>query len=152
MEGVTTVLVGYVLLCVALPHLVKNKTQYYIALFGVVAILLLDSLSNFGAEGFQHFVKALDGLIQIVSLIALVLACGGLSPRQLAGEMGDALEVIRRGGEEKETIIPLGPEAYAAMAAKARADAANAPAAPAEQPKTVYHPDTSTEESSIPLE
>jgi hypothetical protein len=37
----------------------------------------------------------------------LVLCAGGMSLKTLAGEMGSAYEVIRRGSEEKEVIIPL---------------------------------------------
>jgi len=155
MEGVTTALVGFILVCAALPKLVKNRTHYYIALFAVGAIILLSSFASIAGPGaFAQFVAALNGLLQIVALAALVLACGGLSARQLAGEMGNAFEVIRRGGEEKETIIPLGPEAYAAMAAKARSQAvaANPAAAPAQRPGTADSVDTATDENSIPLE
>lgn len=155
MEGVTTALVGFILLCVAFPHLVKNKTQYYVALAAVALIILFNSFAFIvDSAGFAHFVGALDGLLQVLSLVALVLACGGLSPRQLAGEMGNAFEVIRRGGDEKETIIPLGPEAHAAMAAaRAKEKAAAGNTAPAaEQPRTVYHVDTPGEDHTIPLE
>jgi hypothetical protein len=155
MDGVTTALVGFILLCVAFPHLVKNKTQYYLSLAAVVAIILLDSLALivFSAD-FSRFLGAVSGLLDVIALVGLVSACGGLSPRQLAGEMGNAFEVIRRGGDEKETIIPLGPEAHAAMAAaraKAHADAGK-PAATPEQPRTVYHVDTPNEDHTIPLE
>ncbi len=162
MEGVTTALVGFILLCVAFPRMVKNKPQYYVAFISVLAIILLSSLQVLvDYAGFTHFIQAVGGLLQIVSLVALVLACGGLSPRQLAGEMGRSIEVMRRGGEEQETIIPLGADAYEAMAAHARAAASSnnprpgAPSgagAPSDQAPPMSGIDQTGQENTIPLE
>ena len=47
------------------------------------------------------------GVLQIIAVLMLVLCAGGLTLKSMAGEMGRAYEVIRRGEEEKEVIIPL---------------------------------------------
>ncbi len=111
MHGVTTALVGFLLLALAFPKIIKNKTQYYIALVCVCLIIVLDAVAqpdSLGFTGFQRvelFVIALN--LQLISLVSLVLAAGGLSMGELASEVTGAYEVIRRGEEEKEIIIPL---------------------------------------------
>ena len=37
----------------------------------------------------------------------LFTSCGGITPREFGGEMLNAIEVIRRGEDTKEVIIPL---------------------------------------------
>jgi hypothetical protein len=67
----------------------------------------------------------------------LILSAGGLSWRQLAGEVTDAIEVIRRGETKKEVIIPL------------RGDAPiTAPPEPPQKPRVVVQ----DSDSPVPLE
>jgi hypothetical protein len=47
------------------------------------------------------------GFFQFVAVLMLVMCAGGMTPKKLAGELGRAYEVIRRGEEEKEVIVPL---------------------------------------------
>ncbi len=50
----------------------------------------------------------LTAFAQIIAIIMLVLSTGGLTFRELKGDM---FEVLRRGETEKEIIIPLSEEA-----------------------------------------
>ncbi len=107
MNGVTTAIVLFIFVCMVYPKLVKNKAQYYAA-FGIVcAIILLDALGVVLRAPFSTFAYFMTALLQIGAILVLFLAIGGLSPRQLGDEMLRAIEVIRRGEEEKEIIIPL---------------------------------------------
>src|SRR5581483_1441814 len=109
MQGVTAAIVGFIFLCVAFPRLVRNKTQFYAAVFAVVAIILFDALAYIGSgsPGLRVFCYAMAALLQILAIVVLILATGGQSLGELSGEMGRAFEVIRRGEEEKEIIIPI---------------------------------------------
>ena len=107
MEGVTTAIVGFIFVCVVFPHLVKNKAQWYAALAAVVLVILLQTLGIVFGAGFRTFAAFMTGLLQIGAILLLILSAGGLSPRELAGEMKRAYEVIRRGEQEKEVIIPI---------------------------------------------
>jgi hypothetical protein len=129
LDGVTTVLVGFLFVCLIFPSLVKNRPQYYAALVAVILIILLHTLTLMlnKAEGFIVPAGVFTGLLQIGALILLVLSVGGLTARQLAGDMARAYEVMRRGETEKEVIIPIG--------GKAGRDRD-------EEPRTVYHIDT----------
>ena len=106
MNGVTTALVGFIFVCVVYPHLIKNRPQFYAALGLICCIILLDSLSHM-IPGIYLVAYSIGGFLQIGSILLMFLAAGGLSWKELAGEMGNAYEVIRRGGEKKEVIIPL---------------------------------------------
>ena len=109
MEGVTTVLAGFIFVCVCYPKLVKNKTQFYAAFAMVAVIILLFALSIMlkDSAGFQVFAGAITGLLQLGAFVLLFLSAGGITMKELAGEMGRAYEVIRRGEEEKTVIVPL---------------------------------------------
>jgi hypothetical protein len=165
-EGVTTAIVAFVFACVIFPHLVKNKTQFYAAFTMVMAVILLHSLSiMIRTPGFQVFAGALTGLLQIGAVVLLFLGCGGVTMKQLGGELSRAYEVIRRGEDEKQIIVPLTGEqpkprgsgaassSYSSDLAKAireeeealdRDESAPPPPAPPPPPKR--------DDSSIPLE
>lgn len=107
-EGVTTCVLGFLLVCLVFPHLVKNRPQYYAALAFVVAIVLLHTLGlMIKTAGFQVFAGGMTGLLQAGAIVLIVLCVGGLRVRELAGELKDAYEVMRRGQEQKEVIIPI---------------------------------------------
>lgn len=107
-DGVTACLLGFLLVCLVLPSLVRNKTQYYAALAFVIAIVLLHALAlMIKTAGFQVFAGAATGLLQAGAILLVVLSVGGLRLRELAGDLKDAYEVIRRGQQDKEVIIPL---------------------------------------------
>lgn len=109
MQGVTTALVLFLFVCVVFPNLVKNKPQYYAALVQVCLIIFLDAVSMMVSESpaGRVVVYVLIALLQIASIVLLFLAAGGITWRELTDDMKDAYEVIRRGQEEKEIIIPL---------------------------------------------
>ncbi len=111
MEGVTTALVAFIFVCVIYPRLVKNKTQFYAALSFVILVILLHSLNTMiGTAGFQVFAGAASGLLQAGAILLLFLSAGGITLKELGSDMARAYEVIRRGEDEKEVIIPIGGE------------------------------------------
>lgn len=108
MQGVTTAIVAFLLVCIIFPHLVKNRPQYYAALTAILVVILLDGLARMiDSHSFAVFAYLVTGVLQVCSLILLLLCAGGIGVRQLAGEMAHAYEVIRRGETEKTVIIPI---------------------------------------------
>jgi hypothetical protein len=130
LDGVTTVLVAFLFVCLIFPSIVKNRPQFYAALAMIIFILLLHTMAlMIKTDGILVAAGVFTGLLQIVALLLLVLCVGGLTARQLAGDMARAYEVMRRGETEKEVIIPIGPQG-------ARRGPRDPP------PSTVYHIDT----------
>ncbi len=127
MQGVTTALVSFLFVCVVFPHLVKNRPQYYAAFFVVCLIIVLDALATMleKSAGFVVFAYVTCAVAQVVALLLLFLSAGGITWRQLAGDMAKAIEVIRRGEEEKEVIIPIGEQAPRHQAKPSAADLDN---------------------------
>jgi hypothetical protein len=41
MEGETTAIVGFLLVCIVFPGIVKNKPQYYAAFAAIILVILL---------------------------------------------------------------------------------------------------------------
>jgi len=124
MQGVTTGIVIFVLMCLIWPQIVKVRGQYYAAVGCVLVIILLDAVAvMFGSRvvdaggavlssgAFSRFVYVMSGLLQIVAIVMLVLATGGLSVSELVDDVKGSYEVTRRGDEGKEIIIPLPPDA-----------------------------------------
>lgn len=109
MHGVTTAIVGFVFVCIIYPHLIKNRPQFWSAVGMVMAIILLDAIGHMTASpgALERATYVLAALLQIASMLLLIMSAGGLSARQLADEVGNAFEVIRRGEETKEVIVPL---------------------------------------------
>jgi hypothetical protein len=111
MQGVTTALVSFLFVCIIFPNLVKSRAQYYAAFAAVCLIIFLDAIgiaiSPTAIAGFRVFSYTAVAFLQIVAMLMLFLAAGGITWRELADDMKDAYEVIRRGGEEKEIIVPL---------------------------------------------
>ena len=128
LDGVTAAIVAFIFVCLIFPGLVKNRPQFYFALAAVLFIILLHTLSLMAMyPKFLVITGALTGLLQIMAILLLVLCVGGLTVRELAGDMARAYEVMRRGEDEKEVIIPIAGR-------KDRDDSDRAP---------VYHIDTS---------
>ncbi len=111
MQGVTTAIVAFIFVCLVIPSLIKNKSQYYVAFLAVVAVIFLDAVAHMfpeSAPSFKAVCYVLAAFIQIVAVVMLFLATGGLTFRALSGDM---IEVLRRGEEQKEVNIPLSDEA-----------------------------------------
>src|SRR5204863_6935226 len=106
MDGVTTAIVAFILACLIFPHVIKNKPQYYGAVACVLLIILFGALGVMIGGGFTRFALVMMALLQIGAIFLLILSAGGLTVKDLAGELAGTFEVIRRGGE-KEIIVPL---------------------------------------------
>jgi hypothetical protein len=116
MDGVKTAIIGFIFVCIIMPHLIRNRPQYFMA----VAAFLLGMLFNLLAfmfssqesslllpRGFVKLCLVIDAACQLAAVILLFLSAGGMSIGQLAGELGRAYEVMRRGEDQKTVIIPL---------------------------------------------
>jgi hypothetical protein len=108
MQGVTTAIVAFLFVCIVFPTIVKNKPQYYAAFAAIILVILLAGLSAVvDSRAFGAFATFMTCLLQICAMILLILSAGGLTWKQLAGEVTEAIEVIRRGETTKEVIIPI---------------------------------------------
>src|SRR5262245_42551297 len=108
LDGVTTAALLFLFTCLVIPDFIKNRTQYYAGFAAVLGIILINTVAMMiGSQQFNVFAGVVIGFLQLLAVTMLVLCAGGMSVKTLAGEMGSAYEVIRRGGEEKEVIIPL---------------------------------------------
>ena len=155
MEGVTTAIVAFIFVCVAYPKLVKNRTQFYGAFTAILVIIFLHSLNvMIGREsaGFQVFAGAMTGLLQLGAIILLFLSCGGLTFKELAGDMARAYEVIRRGEEEKTVIIPIGGDQPKPRQPPSAASPTEAPVERVDLPTEGGWPKKKSDDSGIPLE
>src|SRR4051812_24583601 len=118
-EGVTAAIVAFLFVCLIFPSLVKNRQQYYAALGSILVVIFLHAIgSMIKSAGFTVFEGFVTALVQIGSIVLLFLAVGGLTARELADDM---IEVVRRGDEGKEVIIPLPPHLQAQKEARAAA-------------------------------
>ena len=109
LDGVTTAIVAFLFLCLAMPKFVKNKTQYYAALAAVLLVILLHALTVVlsSSTGLVMLFSFFIAVLQIAAIVMLVLCVGGMTVSELTGDLSNAYEVIRRGEEKKEVIIPL---------------------------------------------
>jgi hypothetical protein len=143
-DGVTTVLVAFMFVCLVLPSMVKHRPQFYAGLACLAGIIAVHTLMlMFGAFTFGPVVI---GFLQLVALLLLVLCVGGLTVKQLAGDMAKAYEVVRRGETEKEIIIPIGDQIPPKAATPPPRKVYKNPPI-----KTVIDPDDETEDQGIPL-
>ncbi len=112
LDGVTTVLVLFLFVCLVMPSLVRNRPQYYAAMATILGIILLHTLMLIfdSSSSIMNLAAVFTGFLQLTALILFVLCVGGLSAKELAGDMARAYEVVRRGETEKEVIIPIGDQ------------------------------------------
>src|SRR3954468_4933895 len=108
MEGVTTAIVAFIFACLVWPNLVKNKTQFYSTIGLVMLILLLDAIGHMasGDGPLPRGMYVLAALLQMLTILVLVMCVGGLTPRELAGEVTEAVDTLRH-GEQKPVLVPL---------------------------------------------
>jgi hypothetical protein len=112
LDGVTTVLVLFMFICLVMPSLVRNRTQYYAGMAAVLCIVLLHTVALMFDTSYSwiNLTAVGTGFLQLGAILLFVLSVGGLTAKQLAGDMARAYEVIRRGETEKEVIIPIGDQ------------------------------------------
>jgi len=110
MQGVITAIVAFIFVCIVFPSLVKNRPQFYAALFLVLLAIFFDAVAGIFKpdSGFRTFVSVADAFLVIGAILLLVLCAGGLAMRDLAADIGKTIEVVRRGGEKETIIVPLG--------------------------------------------
>jgi len=107
MQGVTTAIVFYIFVCTFFPHMIRNRPQFYAGVIAVIFAMLLSSLAAIiGGEGFPKFANAFSQLLETVTFVLMIVSTGGVSLTQLKKEVGNVIEVVRRGETEKEIIIP----------------------------------------------
>lgn len=108
MHGVTTAIVLFLFAGVIWPHVIKNRVQFYAGLIIVVFIILLDGigLAFASPEGGRRVIYAIVALLQVVAVVTLVLS-GGMTIKDLGGEVFNTIDVVRRGGEKETIIVPL---------------------------------------------
>jgi hypothetical protein len=105
LEGVTAAVVGFIFLCIAFPRLVKDSRPFYVALWVVIASIVLSSFRvMIQVPTFQNFAAGFTGLLLVLAILAMVMATGGFSIGELKENL---IEVVRRGEQEKEYIVPL---------------------------------------------
>ena len=159
MQGVTTALVAFIFFCVIFPERIKSRAQFYAAFGLVCAIIVLDAVGYMlGASSFRVFAYFATAVLQVGAICLLFLAAGGITWRDLGGELSNAFEVIRRGGE-KEVIVPLRGEMPKKKSAYDEDADEDVPGAPInhDEPTPPAHPPTPPERKpesnpSIPLE
>jgi len=107
MQGVTAAIIGYIFVCTFFPHMIRNRPQFYAGVIVVIFGMLLNTLAAIiGGDNFPRFAVAFSQLLQIVTFILLIISTGGVSLAQLKKEVGNVIEVVRRGETDKEIIIP----------------------------------------------
>src|SRR5689334_21414280 len=108
LDGVTTALVAFVLVGLVMPQVIKKRREFYAIVWIVIAITLFHTfMVMIQSSGFNVFAGAITGLLQAVGFGLAVMSTGGLGAKELGGELLKSYEVMRRGSEEKEVIIPL---------------------------------------------
>ena len=134
MEGVTTAIVLFVFVCILFPRLIDNRPQYYVAFVCLLGIIVLDAVARLlGGSADARAVLYLGiALLQVVAIVLLFLAAGGLTVRGLTKEMAGAFEVVRRGektrgGDHPHRRAEVGRGAPACRRHRGRAAGAREP-------------------------
>lgn len=161
-DGVKTAIIGFIFICIVFPHVIKSKPQYYMALASVLLSMFFQILIALFASdpyhGFGSVCTIFSHFLDMLAILLLVMAAGGLSVKDLAGDMARAYEVMRRGEEEKEIIIPLPDQFRVERAPPARPKADDeghtryAIDDPAESPPSADKEHKPGPDGSIPLE
>lgn len=109
-DGITIAIVAFLFACFVFPSTVKNRPQFYAAFYMTIGIILLTTLRLmlYKAVGLYVAFGVLTGLAQVGAILLLFMASGGMSIGQLTDELKGSYEVIRRGENEKEVIVPIG--------------------------------------------
>jgi len=107
-DAISALIGAFFFYCLANPHRVKNRTQFW-GVFGIlIAIIVLYTLRLmlYNSAAGQVFTGVMIGILQIGGMVLTALYVGGLTVGQMSGEIGDAVEDFR--GKPKVTpIVPL---------------------------------------------
>src|SRR5687768_17569016 len=109
MAGVTTAIVAFIFVGILFPRIIKIKAQFYGALAAILLVILLDAIAQMTAagSGFRVVAYVIGAVLQVGAIFLLILSAGGLTVKDLAGDVSDAIEVMRRGDDKKTIIVPL---------------------------------------------
>jgi len=109
LDGVTTALVAFVLAGLIFPHIIKKRREFFLIVAAVMLMIILHSLAMMiQSNAFTVLAGLGTALLQIGGIALAVMSTGGLGAKDLAGELSRSYEVMRRGDDTKEVIIPIG--------------------------------------------
>lgn len=108
-DGITIAIVSFLFACFVFPKTIKNRPQFYAAFFLTIGIILFATLRLmlYKFSGLYIVFGVLTGFCQMAAIVLLFLASGGLTLGEFTNELKGSYEVIRRGEEEKEVIVPI---------------------------------------------
>jgi len=108
MQGVTTAIVACIFAGLIWPQIIKSKAQFNATIGLVMLIILFDAIGQMprGDSALPHVMYVLAALVQMLAILVLVMCVGGLSPRELAGEVTETIDALRH-GEKKPVLVPL---------------------------------------------
>jgi hypothetical protein len=118
-------IVGLNLNCIVLPHLVKNRHQFYLAIAAVLGSMFFQMLAAMiGSLSFGKVCTVFNIVLDMFAFVLLILAAGGLTARDLASGVGEAFEAARKGPEgDQSVVVPItGQMKKAPPKSAARAD------------------------------
>jgi len=109
LEGFTTVIAAFFVFCLYRQDLIKSRTYYYATFACLMGIILFNTFYYFMDNTYgRGFCAIMLGLLHAGALVLTMAYVGGLSLKQMAGEIKDAAEDIRSGGDAKKpVIVPL---------------------------------------------
>lgn len=108
-DAISALIAAFFFYCLAQPHRVKNRTQFWAA-FGVILLIIVFytlRLMFYNSSEGQVFTGVMIGLLQIGGVILTVLYVGGLTIHEVAGEIGEAVDEFRGARTKKTVIVPL---------------------------------------------
>jgi hypothetical protein len=108
-DAITFAIIAFQFTCFVFPKTIKNRSQFFAAFYVTLFILVVSTVRLMLYKSPTPYVvlAVITGVSQIVAIILLFLSAGGMTIGQFAGELKGSYEVIRRGGEEKEVIVPI---------------------------------------------
>ena len=108
-DGITIAILSFLFACFVFPKTIKHRPQFYAAFFLTLGIILLATLRLmlWKSTGLYVVFGVLTGVCQMGAIVLLFLSSGGLTLGEFTDQLKGSYEVIRRGEEEKEVIVPI---------------------------------------------
>lgn len=116
LDGMTTALAIFFVYCLAKQELIKNRTYYYATFVCLLGIIFFNAFFHFfgrdaGSTTGQGLCAIALGILHAAALILTMAYVGGITLREMAGQMKEAAEDFRTAGESKKpVIVPLGQD------------------------------------------